>query len=263
MGCGGSRSGGSLAGNTIQPCRGVSFQGSGFLSADVEMRDKKDPDARRAKLMERQKKAAKLYKSQSWAAPGATTTLDGGKGMTPQQLRDRATKRGAGAGKGLSQSWSAPANGKTGPVTSNKGRLKQRGVLALDLPVDNCDGSFGNFWGSSPHSPQGRHSLHLEEQMNLAHVGAAHAPLSPVAIINAKKAAKHLAAKAHRHTAERKQLSEAEKRARKKAKRDKEKAFMAAMVEGEDETAAAGDGAEDSQVSKSPAQGRATPGRGG
>lgn len=268
MGCGGSRAGGaSLTGSTITPYRGVSFQGSGFLTADVEIRDRKDPDARRAKLMERQKREAKLHRSQSWTAPGATTALDREKGMTPQQLRDRAAKRDSGAGQGLSKSWSAGAPADASPVRLNhrarqepQRHRKQRGVLALDLPVDNCDGSFGNFWGTSPHSPQDRHTLEQEEQMKLAHVGAAYAPLRPVGMMNDKKKQKQIAAKkggsnlrsdvlGREKKGVKKQPSEAEKKARKKERRLKEQAFMSNMLdhEGEDETAAAGDGEEESE----------------
>ena len=101
MGCGGSKR--SLAGTTIQPYRGVSFEGSLVgMQPDVPIKDRRNPERRRAKLMASHKEHAKLYRSKSWATPSKRAPA-GHQLMSPQQLRDKGVQRKTE----LSKSWSS------------------------------------------------------------------------------------------------------------------------------------------------------------
>ena len=159
--------------------------------------------------MASQKKRATLYKSQSWAAP-STRAPAGHHLMSAQQLRDRGARRETG----LSKSWSSP--GKKGQG------------LKVDIPLNECQGELGNFWGTSPHSPQELEQMHVENQKQNALLGQAYAPLSPVSIIYAKKAAKHLKRKASNTSTK---VSSEEKARRKKEEKKKEREFMESMLE--------------------------------
>jgi hypothetical protein len=253
MGCSGSKGSGgsSLTGNTIQPYRGVSFQGSSFsFQAEIPVKDRKDPEKRRARLMASQKKSAKLYKSQSWAAPSTKAAPAGHQLMSAQQLRDKGAQRE----KGLSKSWSSSPAGKHGPTEPSTPvrRRPKHAPPPLSLPLGECSGELGNFWGKSPHSPQELEVIEITQQRDLAHVGCNHSPISPVAIINAKKAAKHL------RTNQKTRMSAAEKKKRKKEKLLQERSFMENMLSQEGETLgdtqgeAAGEGENASASGSSP-----------
>lgn len=228
MGCGGSK--GSLVGTTIQPYRGVSFEGSSFsMQGDTPVKDRRDPERRRAKLMESQKERVKLHRSQSWAAaPSKRASPAGHQLMSAQQLRDKGAQQEAVSSK----SWSNPSNAARQPSTTpTRQRPKKAPGLKVDLPLNDCSGDLGNFWGTSPHSPQELQLKEIEEQKNNAHIGEAHSPISPVSIINAKKNAKQLRRIADKR---KKQLSPEEKARRKKEMLQVDKRFMESMLHQDD-----------------------------
>ena len=181
------------------------------LQPEIPVKDHRDPERRRAKLMASQKKRAKLYQSQSWAAP-STRAPAGHHLISAQQLRDRGAERE----KGLSKSWSSPGK-RAGPKLG----------LKVDIPLNGCSGELGNFWGTSPHSPQKLEQMRINEQKQNALLGQAYAPVSPVSIIYAKKAARKLRKTAN----ERAKESSQEKARRKKEEKRREREFMESMLE--------------------------------
>jgi hypothetical protein len=201
------------------------------LQPEIPVKDHRDPERRRAKLMASQKKHAQLYKSQSWASP-STRAPAGHQMMSAQQLRDRGSRRETG----LSKSWSSPGR-KPGPPG-----------LKVDIPLNGCSGELGNFWGTSPHSPQELEHIHVEDQKRNALLGQAHGPVSPVSLIYAKKAAKHLKRKA---TNKRTKESSEEKARRKKEEKRTEREFMKLMLEEADNDT---DQAEDRLHTRRPSQ---------
>ena len=78
-------------------------------------------------------------------------------------------------------------------VQSKAGSLRTRSFQA-DIPVNKCPGKYGNFWGTSPYSPQELERMNLEKQKQNALVGEApRSSISAVSFVSNKSAKRNAA----------------------------------------------------------------------